>query len=381
MNELIINKDDEMVMKLLYYFITEQNYNPIILHGAKNEIWLENQNGPYKIIRIVTNYIHNDEQFNYDILRTKQIMKKIKKKTFNINASNLSIFLNIGDNVHTTDETNIFGNVLCANIKKVNDLKKYNFIIEPFPNITDSINFKEKGTELFMKLTKLINEKSEQEAKKADDVFKIKKPIITYTIIILNVLIFILMSLFGYNEAIYNFGSISSYIRNGEYYRLLTCMFMHGGLFHLLFNCYALYVIGPQIESFFGKVKFSIIYLASGLIGGLLSMLFNLGVSVGASGAVFGLLGSLLYFGYHYRVYLGGVIKSQIIPLIMINLIIGFASPGIDNAAHIGGLVGGILTSMALGVKYKSENYEKINGLILLIILIVFLIYMNFFNI
>ena len=73
-----------------------------------------------------------------------------------------------------------------------------------------------------------------------------------------------------------------------------------------------------------------------------------------------------LYFGYHYRVYLSGVIKSQIIPLIILNLGIGFVASGINNFAHIGGLIGGVLTSMAVGVKYKSNKSDIINGIIIL---------------
>ena len=141
----------------------------------------------------------------------------------------------------------------------------------------------------------------------------------------------------------------------------------------------ALYVLGGQIESFFGKFKYIIIYLFSGLTGSLLSITLSGNVgSIGASGAIFGLMGALLYFGYHYRVYLGTVIKSQIIPLILINLLIGFTIPGIDNSAHIGGLIGGILSTIAVGVKYKSTNYEKINGFIVLIIYMCFLAFLAF---
>ena len=113
-----------------------------------------------------------------------------------------------------------------------------------------------------------------------------------------------------------------------ELFRLISSIFLHGGIFHLLCNMYSLYILGPQLESFFGKTKFVVIYIISGVIGNLLSMTFLQDgvVSVGASGAIFGLLGALLYFGYHYRVYLGGVIKSQILPILFINLAIGFLS-------------------------------------------------------
>ena len=73
MNYTISKQNEELVMKLLHYFITDQNYNPVILRGAQNEIWLENLDSDYKIIRIVSNYIHNDEQLDYDIFKTKQI--------------------------------------------------------------------------------------------------------------------------------------------------------------------------------------------------------------------------------------------------------------------------------------------------------------------
>ena len=139
---------------------------------------------------------------------------------------------------------------------------------------------------------------------------------------------------------------------------------------------YALYVIGSQIENFYGKIKYLIIYIVSGLIGSLFSCVLSDGVSAGASGAIFGLMGSLLYFGYHYRVYLGSVLKSQIIPMIIINLGIGIILPGIDIFAHIGGLIGGVLISMALGVKYKSSTSSKINGYVLTTILVGFMVFL-----
>ena len=111
-----------------------------------------------------------------------------------------------------------------------------------------------------------------------------------------------------------------------------------------------------------------------------MSMIFSTGISAGASGAIFGLLGALLYFGYNYRVYLGSVIKSQIIPLIILNLGIGFITPGIDNAAHIGGLLGGLGITMALGLKHKTTNFERTNGWIVTLIYVGFLIFMGFFN-
>ena len=92
---ITLSENDEIVMRLIHYFITEQGYNPVLLHGAKDEIWLEKHDADYKIIRIVSNYIHNNEQLDMDLYRTKQIIKKIKRKMFSFKMNTLSIFINL----------------------------------------------------------------------------------------------------------------------------------------------------------------------------------------------------------------------------------------------------------------------------------------------
>lgn len=365
--------NDELVMKLLRYFISEKNYSPIVIRGIQGEIWLENLNEDYKIIRIVSNYIHNNEQFEFDLFKTKKLMKMIKKKTLSLKMNALSIFVNLNENVDL-EKYDDNSKIDIAGISDVDDLNKYNFIIDTFPDITKQMTFTEKGMELFLKLTGDITKKNEGESRMNEDVFSMKKPVITYALIIINVVVYFLSSMFGLID---DFAVNRYYIVNGEYYRLITGMFLHANLFHLIFNCYALYIIGMQLESFLGKWRYIIVYLLSGLAGSALSIFMSTGFSVGASGAIFGLLGSLLYFGYHYRVYLETVVKSQIIPLIVLNLLIGLM-PGIDNWAHIGGLIGGVFATMFVGIKYKSTKFEMINGAVLYLIFMGFLLFMTF---
>lgn len=374
MNETI-NRKDLIVMKLLHYFITEKNYSPIILQGAEDEIWLENLDSDYKIVRIVSNYIHNDEQLNFDLFKTKRIVSKIKKKTFSFHMDVLSIYTDIGDNAHLDKKND------CMFLYDEKDLEKYPFIDKYFPDIINKLTFTEEGLQLFIKITNDINQKNKLEAEKAESVFKRKKPIVTYILLGINVFMYLIPILLGsYNNLLDRFCLYGPYIREyNEYYRLISSGFLHADIFHLLFNCYALYVLGSQLESYIGKTKYSIVYLFSLLMGSLMSITFSDNPSIGASGAIFGLMGSLLYFGYHYRVYLGTMLKSQIIPLIIINLLYGFMLSGIDNFAHIGGLLGGFIVTMALGIKYKSNNSEKINGIIITSIFTLFMIYMAFF--
>ena len=376
-NTLSMTQTDEMIMKLLHYFVTVENYSPIVLKGAKNEIWLEKFDGEYKIVRLVSNYIHNNEQLNMDIYRTKQIMKRIKKKTMSFSINALSIFVNLGDNVEldTVSEDNID----CANIKTTEDLKKYQFIMDEFPTITKKTNFKEEGLDLFVKLTNDIGEVNKINQKQAEDLFAKKDPIITKILITINIVIFILQLVLGW-DVVANFGAnYAPFVKSGKFYVLFTSMFIHGNLIHLLFNLYALYIIGPQVESFYGKIKYLAIYFGSGILGALLSDIFlQNSISVGASGAIFGLLSSIVYFGYHYRAYLDTVIRSQIMPLIIFNIFLGIVIPNIDTFCHIGGLIGGVLVSMACGIKYKSSKSERINGFILTTIYTIFLLILLF---
>ena len=144
-----IDKKNEIVMKLLHYFITERNYNPIILQGAQNEIWLENMDSEYKIVRIVSNHIHNEEQFAYDLFKTNHVVRKIKRKTFTLNMPVLSIFTDVRESVNLDREKNYD----CINITNELDIKKYNFVTNIFPDIVKKLKFNEEGMQLFIKIT------------------------------------------------------------------------------------------------------------------------------------------------------------------------------------------------------------------------------------
>ena len=371
------DKKDIITMKLLHYFITNQNYNPVVLHGAKNEIWLENMNSEYKIIRIVSGYIHNNEQLDFDTFKTRKIVKNIKRKTFNLTMPVLSIFVDLGDNVNLKEEKDID----FVSIKNEKDVKKYDFLYKCFPDIDKKLKFTEKGMNLFLKITDDINKKNMEEAKRVEELFKPKKPIITYALIAINVIIFLLGMILNLSDTFINlFANYGPLVTEGQYYRLFTSMFIHANLFHILFNMYALYLLGSQAEGIFGKGKFLVIYILSGISGSLLSILLNQGaVSVGASGAIFGILGALLYFGYNNRVYLGNTLIREIVPVILINLAFGFMMTGVDNFAHIGGLIGGLTTAMAVGFYSNTGKSDRINGIIITIMLFAFLIFMNFF--
>lgn len=376
---LIMSEKDEIIMSLVHYFITEENYTPIVVKGAKDEIWLENMDGPYKVVRINSNHIHNDEQLEYDILKTKSVLKQIKRKTFSMSVNILNIFLDINKMPN-----NDFKNMDIIYIDSLKSVPKNKVLTSAFKKIKTNLSTEQIDLEQIIQKTEDVNIKTQKKNKVYEDIFKPKKPLITNIIILTCTLYFILMvfntngDLSALNLLKYG-ANYQSYIQAGEWYRLFSCIFLHASIIHLLLNMYALKIIGSQLESYLGKLRYVVVFIISGLIGSLFSAIFTKSVSVGASGAIFGVLGSLLYFAYHYRLILGSSLKYEILPVVLFNLIIGLFIPGVDIYAHVGGLIGGIFTTMAVGVPGKVNKRSIINGIICTFLLIGFLSYILFY--
>ena len=368
----VLNDKDEIIMRLVHYFITEEDYQPIIVNGVKNEIWLENLDAPYKVIRINSNYIHNNDQLKYDNYKINNVTKQIRKKTFSLNLKTLNSLLDLNEDVKISNHKNIDN----YKITSLTDVRKDDGLAGIFPKLKTMTLNAGNSFETFINLTTDITIKNEKENAEYEKIFKPKKIFVTYILIALNIILFAFEMAYP-KFILNNFILDPSLVKEGEFYRLVTSMFLHGGIIHLLSNMYTLFIIGKELENYLGRTKFIFIYFFSGIMGSLLSCIGSYN-SLGASGAIFGLFGALLYFGYHYRLYFGSVILKEIIPVILINLIIGISLPQINNAAHIGGLIGGIFSTMALGVNSKKEKSSQINGTIISIIYLLFLIYLVF---
>ena len=139
----------------------------------------------------------------------------------------------------------------------------------------------------------------------------------------------------------------------GQVWRVISSMFLHGGWLHLLFNGYAVYILGPILERLYGPRRFLVLYMFSGTVAGFASVLFTDGPSVGASGAIFGCLGALVVLGFKFRRLLPPRVARAfgvgLLPWVVINLVIGLIPDlPIDNAAHVGGLVAGTALALTL---------------------------------
>ena len=203
----------------------------------------------------------------------------------------------------------------------------------------------------------------------------LSRPRIVYALLAINIVMYgvTLLVTFGlrnetgldsdraYNFALLQLGAkYGPAIDAGEYWRFLTPVVLHGGLIHLLFNSYALFALGPAAEGYYGSARFLAIYLLAGLAGTIASYMRSPGLSIGASGAIFGLLGALAAFFYSARGLLGAERSrqqiTQLVTMAGINIVLGLSTPAIDNAAHIGGLMAGGLAGFAFAPRYRIDE-------------------------
>lgn len=181
-------------------------------------------------------------------------------------------------------------------------------------------------------------------------------PLVTIVLIILNVLIYIWEINTGAlttRETIIGSGALyKEGIAKGEYWRMFSCMFLHGSFTHIFSNMVMLYLMGIMFERFFTKTKSISIYILSGLIGSFLSMSFSEGPSVGASGAIFGLMGANVYYILRNKQMLTEINKrigTVLLVVSLISIVEGVFIPHIDYNAHIGGFMGGLLFAITFG--------------------------------
>ncbi len=187
------------------------------------------------------------------------------------------------------------------------------------------------------------------------------KPIATYVIIAVSVLVYIAQyaskAILGGDLPAALGMKINEYIIAGQYWRLFTPVLLHGSILHIGFNMYALFVFGRGLEMHYGHLRYLLLYLVGGFSGNVFSFLFSPNPSLGASTAIFGLLGAEAIFVYKNRQLYGADARGilfNIIMLMAVNLALGL-SPGIDNWGHLGGLIGGLVFAWFAGPVWKMR--------------------------
>ena len=181
---------------------------------------------------------------------------------------------------------------------------------------------------------------------------------VTLLLVCVNILIFIVTEATGRSSDaahMVNMGAVSPILvlQHGQWYRIFTSMFLHFGIEHLINNMLVLCVLGIRLEPILGKLKFLLVYLVGGTGGNLLSLALSgskdvTSVSAGASGAVFSLMGAIIYVMIRGRGHVRDLSSRQVIVMAALSLYLGFVSSGVDNAAHVGGMVCGFVLGLIL---------------------------------
>lgn len=384
-------REDYLFWTLAKQLSDTYEYRMITLSDDQQEIWLENGSEKhFPVIRLMRYDLDWGNWLNRDMDRTLMNAERIRKELYKSSLSILNIYVS---QFSPVDEYNHYLNRPTENRK-----------LEIRTLLLETSKFEENKEELSSLLQKQLvlelpaNESLDEgqieyikhsvisstikRAKQDQKVFQHSKPFFTYIFIGVQILMFLLLEMNGGSKntnTLIEFGAkYTPYILQGEWWRFFAPIVLHIGVLHLLMNTLALYYLGADVERIYGNTRFILIYLFAGFAGTVGSFLFSPNISAGASGAIFGCFGALLYFGLNHRKIFFRTMGVNIIVLIIINLAFGFSMPGIDNAGHIGGLIGGFLASGAVGLPGKKLYGNQIIFLVIAAALTYFLLQWGF---
>lgn len=367
---ILANIEDYLFWRLAYYFISEKEYRILQMSKDQKELWLEKrEHKKTPIVRLLRYDLDWSNWMQQDVERTSKngefIRKQVTRGEYTILNLYVSAYSPVDDYEYRIKKPFVYPDskktiVNSMIIDRSNYSDKIPILEELFggtillPIGTDSIEELEVEKLKHTTLSTAVNRHKEEKS-----LFQSGKPLFTYVFMVVQVAVFLLLEMNGGSTntaTLIAFGAkFNPLILEGEWWRFLTPMLLHIGFLHLITNTLSLYYLGSIVERIFGRMRFLVIYLLSGVSGSVASFLFSPSLSAGASGAIFGCFGALLYFGYTQPKLFLRTMGLNVFVLIGINLAFGFTVPGIDNAGHIGGLVGGFLATAIVHFPHKKK--------------------------
>ncbi|MCI1930190.1 MAG: rhomboid family intramembrane serine protease [Clostridia bacterium] len=263
-------------------------------------------------------------------------------------------------------------NLLYTDNIKTNELKKYCDSKEPDYSKLNNVWWYTDGKNLFFgknqptkvfgiqnTIYKSLSDNFDFSKNKTSAYKESKKnitPIVTYSLIAINAVIWLLLNMFGTDTAYIFANNGADVFQNHQFYRLFTCMFIHISFVHLFYNCFSLYIFGRICEKCFGYLKYTLIYIASGIIASFVSALFLTGYSIGASGAVYGIMGALLAYVRINKRDVQGFNYPTLFLFIVAGIGLSMMDKNVDNFAHMGGVIFGFLMVFIIEKINKAVN-------------------------
>lgn len=368
--------------RIVYFLIVECHYKVIYLAENQQEIWLESKKnrGNTPIIRLFQMDLDWSNWLSRDMERTalnaERIRRTLRKRSLKVESVYITAFPPVDAYDHLVNQ--LFNSpdkkVQINTILLDRSVDEWEIAGGKITNLNDIPGTSEERDDQMERYKENILELIKQNEKEERQLLNFGKPFISYLFIVVQVIIFLLMEGSGgstNSETLVQWGAKINYlIAIGEWWRLITPIFLHIGFLHLAMNSFALYYVGPLIERIFGNGRFFVIYLFAGFSGVFASYLLSPSLSAGASGAIFGCFGALLYFAWQFPKLFFRVMGWNVIIIIIINLIFGFTIQGIDNAGHIGGLVGGFLATAIVHFPKKKSWKIQLGALLITLLLI-----------
>ncbi|WP_160721683.1 rhomboid family protein [Bacillus sp. USDA818B3_A] len=368
------NREGYIFWRLAYSFISDYGYRVIQLFENQKELWLEKlENKKAPVIRMLLHDLDWSNAMQRDIefaaANGERIRKQIRKNELNVMNIYVSKFPPVDEYEHRIAKPFVFpqGNktkvtsILLANEQFVSGLSKISEQVNG--NIQFSIHDEYSEQEVD-ELKKSSLSLAGNKLKAEQELLFNGKPFFTYAFIIIQLAVFFWMEINGGStntSTLIKYGAkVNTLIYQGEWWRLITPVFLHIGFLHLLMNTMALYFLGTTVERIYGRMRFLFVYLFAGFIGVIASFLFSSNLSAGASGAIFGCFGALLYFGVMYPKLFFRTMGVNLIVVLGINLVFGFSASGIDNAGHLGGLAGGFLAAGMTHLPRKKKLWQLV---------------------
>ncbi|HLR01138.1 MAG TPA: rhomboid family intramembrane serine protease [Virgibacillus sp.] len=374
-----------------YDFMKNNQYHLMYMKDDGKEIWLEKtEKNKSNVIRLQQGGFDWKNHLKRDIAQVFQITKNMKKI---LRSKEIMIYNIYISDYEPVDEWEQLKKPLkleekhhpikmqiyyLTNKTKESELHRLQQDLTLMPFTKNTITSDDEADEELAFYQQSFNE-FVQSAKKTNNVFSYGKPFFTYILIVINILMYTFLEVFGGStdtDTLIKFGANYnlSIVSDNEWWRIVASMFLHIGLVHLVMNMIALYYLGSIVERIYGSGRFLIIYFLAGIGGGLASFLFPINVSAGASGAIFGLFGALLFFGANYKDIFFRTMGRGVVLIIGINIIFGFSTPDIDMAAHIGGLVTGFIVSAIVFVPHKEHKIFQAGATVLYVLLVIAMI-------
>lgn len=356
---------------IVHVLVTHKNYELVSISQDRTEVWMTNNK---ETIRLKREDINFGVWLRNDLFHTYGIYEQLKNKRIPKTKKLLNTY--ITSQLPIDDYNEIIESTLTPAVEQLGQIETV--LIDELSFQTNEskilrlygIDREEElllvnqlmaaGESYIMNSLSVYLSKRREEQRNIVDHGKV---FFTYIFLGIQIIMFLILELNGGSEnvaTLIRFGAkYNPYILEGQWWRFITPVFLHIGLLHLLMNSVALYYIGSQVEKIFGSVKFLFIYLVAGATGVLASFLLNDAVAAGASGAIFGCFGALLYVGIVHRDILSKELVTNVLTIIGINLVFGFLVANVDNSGHIGGLIGGFAMAAILRTPAQSKGKRK----------------------